>query len=138
MPVYGERMKARRIALNLSLKQITDELGIKAYQQYYDWEQGKHSPPIKYLDKLAVVLKCSVDYLVGLVDDPLAHLEEADLTDDERELIRRRREDPNFREITDVLLRGIPIRRFQELSYPMIEGGENPPASSPDDTAQDK
>lgn len=137
MPIYGERLKARRVALNLSLKQITDELGLKAYQQYYDWEQDKHAPPIKYLDKLSKILKCSIDYLLGLVDDPGAHLEEADLTETEIGLIRKRREDPFFREVTDMLLHGFMLRR-PDSAYPLIENGENPPAARSDESAQDK
>lgn len=136
MPIYGDRLRARRLALNMSQADVAKAIGIKSYQQYDDWERERATPPIKHLPKLALVLNGSIDYFLGLVDDPGAHLEEKDLTPDEVELLRRRREDPIFREVTDMLLRGFSLRRIQQPSRPLIESGEKPDVSGPDESSQ--
>lgn len=136
MPIYGDRLRARRLALNMSQADVAKAIGIKSYQQYDDWERERHSPPIKYLSQIALVLHGTIDYFLGLVDDPGARLEEKDLSPDEIELLRRRREDPLFREVTDLLLRGFSFRPIQQPTYPLIESGEKPDSATPDDSTQ--
>jgi len=62
----GERIKERRLDLGLTLLQIAEELGVKeATAQRYESGAIKN---IKYktLIKLAIVLKCTPEYLLGL------------------------------------------------------------------------
>lgn len=136
MPVYGERMKARRTALKISLKDMADKLGLKAYQQYYDWEQNRVVPPVKYLEPLSRILLCSVDHLLGLVDEPGATLEEEDLSEVEIQLIRKRRESEFFRAATDLLLRGFILKSGQVPPSSLVESGEQSDTTGQDDGVQ--
>src|SRR5579859_5617442 len=88
MPLYSERLLSRRQALDMTQKDVAQAIGVKNYQQYASWETGEHRPSVEYVEKLALALHCSTDYLLGLVNDPGATLEEADLSEDERGLLR--------------------------------------------------
>lgn len=46
------------------------DLTEKAYQNY---ELGTHEPKLSILMRIAVFYKVSIDYLVGLTDDPTAY-----------------------------------------------------------------
>lgn len=63
-----------------------------------DWKSGKSSPSIDALPKIAEFLNCSVDYLLGLTENPQAHIKStetnnelvtliAQLTQEQQELV---------------------------------------------------
>lgn len=67
---FGLRLKERRIALGLTLKNVADELEVQeATAQRYESGVIK-GVNIKKLEPLAKVLKTSIGYILGLTDDP--------------------------------------------------------------------
>lgn len=51
----------------LSLKKVSEETGISA-GLLSEWKNGNRNPSLKTLEKIALYLDCSVDYLVGRKD----------------------------------------------------------------------
>lgn len=92
MPLHANRLKERRDFWRMSQTDVADKLGLKHYEQYAQWETGKHQPSIKYIEQLAKVFNTTIDYLVGLVDEPGLELNESDLSDDEKVLITLKRQ----------------------------------------------
>lgn len=71
----GERIKARRMQLGLRQAQLAEMIGFTGKNpgsRVSRWETGDHEPEAM-LPKIAAALDCSVDYLLGLTDDPEAH-----------------------------------------------------------------
>lgn len=64
-----DRMRELREGKDLSQKQIASMLSV-AQTTYSDYELGKVNIPVTILKKLAVFHDTSIDYLVGLTDDP--------------------------------------------------------------------
>ena len=64
---FKVRLKAIRIERGITLKEISEHLGItmRAYQYY---ESGERYPDFKGLIALADYLDVSIDYLVGRTD----------------------------------------------------------------------
>ena len=70
MKMYDcQRVRDLREDADLSQGQIAEKLGI-AQQVYSTYEIGKFRFPIEHLIKLALFYNTSVDYLIGLTDDP--------------------------------------------------------------------
>jgi len=83
----GDRLKEIREARHMTQEDLANRVGITA-QQIYRLENGKsNNPKADFLAALAKELEVSIDYLVGIVDDPAGHLQEDDLTPMERRLI---------------------------------------------------
>ncbi len=71
-------------------KEFAKLLGISA-GNLCEWEKGRIEPNIEFLKKIAKLLECSVDYLLGLEDDfgNIVIAGESDgLTEEEKELIK--------------------------------------------------
>lgn len=134
MPVYGARLSERRLALNMSQQDVCDAIKIKSTQQFDDWEKGRHAPSIKHLEKLAPALKCSIDYLVGLTDDPGATLEERDLSEDEVALVRAKREG-RYKEAINYLLSDTPPTILDNLPGTSIESKSQSSITGNDEAA---
>ena len=64
----GERIKARRLALGLTQRDLGIALG-KSQQDADRWEQGKSLRPATIIG-LAQRLGCTTDHLLGLGDAP--------------------------------------------------------------------
>lgn len=64
-----QRLRELRQARNWRQKDVADKLGIteSAYGYY---EQGRREPSVAVLEKLSQIYGVSVDYLLGLTDDP--------------------------------------------------------------------
>ena len=62
------RIRMRRKALGLTQRQFADAADL-AYGTYTKYEEGT-MPGIEQLKKLALFLDVSMDYLVGLTDEP--------------------------------------------------------------------
>ncbi len=66
--MVGERMRAARIAKQLTTKQCMLRLGLRNDRgQYSRWECGVHCPHPLHLRRLADLFDVPVDYLVGRV-----------------------------------------------------------------------
>ena len=68
MPIH-QRLRDCREDKDLTQTQIGKVLGIDQ-RVYSIYETGKRQIPIEYLIKLALFYKTSVDYLVGLTNNP--------------------------------------------------------------------
>ncbi len=80
----AERITQQRHKLGLERKQAAHKIGID-YQYLYKLEEGVNKPPTwDTLIKLANGLQCSVDYLLGLTEDPTPAASREGLTDEQR------------------------------------------------------
>ena len=64
-----ERIRNLRVAAGLSQKQVGAFLHV-SQNTYSQYEIGVLNYPVKVLIKLALLYNVSIDYLVGLTDDP--------------------------------------------------------------------
>ena len=62
------RLKELRIASGFSQKELAEKINLTAHN-IGDWERGKAEPSIFWLEKLADIFNCTIDYLVGREDD---------------------------------------------------------------------
>ena len=84
MPTIADRIKDRRLAMNMSQYDLADASGIKQ-AQISRYERGTNDPTGAVLIALARALQVSVDWLLGMVDhDDLVTVE---LSDTEKNLI---------------------------------------------------
>ena len=72
MPTFGQRLKELRLQKSLTQKDVADYLKITvtAYQNY---EYDKREMGITSLTTLSHYFNVSVDYLIGLSDNPQRH-----------------------------------------------------------------
>lgn len=70
---FQERLKMTRESKGMTQNQLCDASGVSQAQLSL-YESGQRSPTAETLMKLAKSLSVSVDYLLGLVDDPEARL----------------------------------------------------------------
>jgi transcriptional regulator with XRE-family HTH domain len=62
--MIGDRIKQLRISLNLTQQELADKVGL-SYVQIGRYEKDKSNPSSEILQKLALVLNTSSDYLMG-------------------------------------------------------------------------
>lgn len=82
----ADRLRQRREELGLTQAELGERLNLEA-QAIYRYEKGRNDPSSDMLAKLANELSVSADWLLGLVNEQNSHLNEADLSADERRLI---------------------------------------------------
>ncbi len=70
--VLGKRLRASRRAARMTEMDAARILNHKEATQLSLWESGDRLPPLAALIKLAKAYSVSLDYLVGLHDDPIA------------------------------------------------------------------
>lgn len=64
MATVGEKMKAAREGLGLSLRDVGNALGV-VRQQVQNWEAGRFRPGPKHLTNIAKVLKMQLPDLIS-------------------------------------------------------------------------
>ena len=62
------KLKETRLERKISQKEIAKKINL-TQQTYSDYETGRTNPDIETLIKIANILECSVDYLIGREDD---------------------------------------------------------------------
>ncbi|SDD85921.1 helix-turn-helix domain-containing protein [Sporomusa acidovorans] len=67
--IFCERLKALRLSQNLTLEQLANELDL-VKQTIGNWEKGIRIPSLETSIALAEYFNVSLDYLVGLSDEP--------------------------------------------------------------------
>ena len=65
--MFGERLKALRLAHNFNQKQLADRLGLKK-QTVSNWENDNILPSIETLIRICETFSVSTDYILGLDD----------------------------------------------------------------------
>lgn len=85
----GDRIRERRVKLGFTQDQLADLIGMKR-ANIAAYEANRNSPPSEVLPKLADALKCSADYLLGMVDEPyhIVMQDVSGLSDEEQTLLR--------------------------------------------------
>lgn len=80
------KLKEIRLEKQMSQRELAERLGLTAHN-IGDWERGKCEPSIFFLDKIANQFGCTVDYLIGREDD-FGNVEtNADLSEEEKEIL---------------------------------------------------
>jgi transcriptional regulator with XRE-family HTH domain len=69
VPSLGPRVRERRAAVDMSIREAGENSGV-AFADLHRVEVGKRSVALASAAKLAPVLRCSIDYLAALTDDP--------------------------------------------------------------------
>lgn len=109
--MFNIRLRDARVARGLTQEELGAEVGVSGQQIYrYEKDDGEHYPDGLVLRKMSKVLGKSVDFLLGLVDDPEGHVSEVDLPQDEREALLAYRDykNGNSRHIMGVLAKNAP------------------------------
>jgi transcriptional regulator with XRE-family HTH domain len=86
MPLRPERLKQRRQFKGLGQPDLGRALGV-SQQQIARWENGVNDPSGDAIARLARTLECTTDWLLGLVEQPTAHVRARELSADEQQLI---------------------------------------------------
>ncbi len=72
MDSYYPRLKDLRGDHDMTQQQIADALGVKQ-SQYSRYERGVRDVPTDILIRLAKLFSTSVDYILGMTNDPKPH-----------------------------------------------------------------
>ena len=92
MPLRFDRLKQRRQYKGFSQSDLARHLDVSA-QQITRWESGANDPAGDAVARMAKTLECTADWLLGLVDQPQAHLRIRELSAEEQQLIDLYRQD---------------------------------------------
>lgn len=66
---FGERIKNRRIELNISQEELTERVGYTHRSAISKIEKDKVVPPLDKIESIAKILHCSPVYLAGWSED---------------------------------------------------------------------
>lgn len=69
MSQFSDRLKLLRKQFGLTQKEMASKLNIQRVT-YSHYETGRSQPSIDTLIILASIFSCSIDYLVGISDNP--------------------------------------------------------------------
>ncbi len=92
MPFHGERLKAARQRANMTQRELA-ELCNLVDVQLSRYENGRMEPSLPTLEIIARHLQVSVDYLLGMIDDPLKIYLNNDIPEDEQRVLDAFRRD---------------------------------------------
>lgn len=67
-PTIGERIRELREENNLSQEELAKLIGLSSKGTICNYEKDWQCPPGKIIEKLAIVLDVTVDYLIGITD----------------------------------------------------------------------
>lgn len=67
---FGERLKHQREYCGLTQAELALKLGLKTDKTVWNYENGVREPKMETLILISKSLDVSIDYLLGLTDDP--------------------------------------------------------------------
>lgn len=102
MANFSERLKALRTVIHMSQEELARRLGVTR-SCIGNYEQGKRSPSVEDLEKIADFFNVDMDYLIG-ISDKQKSLNTEFLTNSEYVLIETYRRDPKVKDIIDKML----------------------------------
>ena len=70
---FKERFNKLKKDNEISVENIQNYLNLNSNSLIYFWLDGTYTPKLKYLNKLANLFECSIDYLVGKTDNIFAN-----------------------------------------------------------------
>lgn len=106
----GSRIKARRVELGWSQRDLAEKMGYKNHSVIARIEAGKVDLPQSRLDQFAKVLGLSHGYLLGLVSED-QNAKNAKLA----EIIAKLRKDPEFFEVVGMMA-NLPAAEFSSIA----------------------
>ncbi len=93
----GDRLKELREKRGYSREKLADLLGV-GFSNIYRYEAGRNDPSSEIVKRMAELFNVSVDYLVGLTDEPHGH-NHLKLSDYELEILTAIRRGDNIQAI---------------------------------------
>lgn len=84
--LYGSRLKELRMQRGYTQEELADLLGVHP-RQIHRYEANDVDPSSTVVSRIATTFGVTSDYLLGLTDDPVGRIAEADLSANERRLI---------------------------------------------------
>lgn len=105
----GERIKARRIDLGWSQRELAERMGYKNHSVVARVESGAVDLPQSRIDQFAKVLGISHSVLLGLVSE-----ETSAKNDKIADLVVKMRKDPEFVEVVSMLA-SLPTAEYENI-----------------------
>lgn len=93
MAIYGFRLKELREERGVSMMTLARAIGVSD-TAVCKWENQDSEPKLSYIIKLADYFNCSADYLIGRSDDFGGYIEQTQLTEEEKLILK------NFRSLS--------------------------------------
>jgi transcriptional regulator with XRE-family HTH domain len=84
--IVGERLKAVRERLGLTQRQLAHDIGT-GHAMIFRYEHGMSDPTSSTLKALSARLNVSIDYLVGISDEPETRASQLGLNREEQQVI---------------------------------------------------
>lgn len=86
LPVYdfGMRLKELRVRKGFSQSTVANRLGVSV-KTIYRYENNTLSPSLGTVKQIALLYNTSIDYIMGLEDDPVISVR--NLTDEEKRIL---------------------------------------------------
>lgn len=78
MDRMGERLRLERLRRNLTMERLGELVGVRK-NTISQYEHGNRTPSLEVIRELAAQFDVSLDYLVGLSDDPDPRRDQRDL-----------------------------------------------------------
>lgn len=91
-PLRTDRLKQCREARGLSQREFARLTGL-GESQVRKYEAGQNDPSGRNLKLIAEQLRVSIDYLLGVTDDPHVQIDSGNLSEDERAMLETFRRD---------------------------------------------
>jgi transcriptional regulator with XRE-family HTH domain len=130
MPLRSDRLKQRRQFLGYTQEDLARRLGV-SQQQVGRWESGTQDTTADFLGRLAKALNCTADWLLGLVEQPQAHLRARELSAVESQLLELYRQ----RKLPDMIMRLVnELSRTQTQEALEVDGLNQPKVAGEDVT----
>ena len=105
----GERIKARRAHLDLTLQELADKLEV-SFQQVWRYENDQNVPNSRIVVKMANALMVTTDWLLGLNDEMNSIPQTEGLNESEQTLIEiYRAQSPSFQQRFIDFMKTLPI-----------------------------
>ena len=132
MPLSADRLKRLRERKNLTQLDLAQSLSV-SQQQVARWESGASDASADAIARLARTLRCSADFLLGLVEQPHQMLQDRPLSADEQQLLELYR----ARRLPQMIQRLVNELAGAQSQKHLVVNGLNQPQVSTDDVPLD-
>lgn len=113
----GSRLKAMRLQRGLTQKELAARVS-KSVSAISSYESNAQLPPLDVLESIALVLHCSIDYLIGL--DSFNTYSTQNLTDQQKDLLELLFQEFSSQDDSSTELSARQIRIIQRLIFLFI------------------
>ena len=113
----GSRLKAMRLQRGLTQKELAARVS-KSVSAISSYESNAQLPPLDVLESIALVLHCSIDYLIGL--DSFNTYSTQNLTDPQKDILELLFQEFSSQDTSTTDLSARQIRIIQRLIFLFI------------------